>query len=272
MIASLALACTDYVLRGKDEDTNVPDDTVDSGDPAVDTDDTDVEDSAADTAEDTDPETGDPWPATEPVYINDASTLYSFDPDTRTATRIGTFREGGAALDGGMTDIAISLDGVMYGGSFDALYRIDPTTAECTFVATLGDELTGLTFVSDGRLVGAGAGVSFIDVRTGALDTLVAPGAYETSGDIVGLPDGYLYWSVWGGDLLIRVDPDTGATRRVGDVGVERLFGLGYADGALYAFTGTSDVIVVDETTAAAGAATDLPVNWWGAATNPVLW
>lgn len=264
----LLAACTDYDLNRKAEDP-APRDT-DTGEPEVDADTGEPEDTG-----DTDdtvivPDTGEV--ATEPVYINTDTTLYGFDPATGIATRIGEFLDGRDAVAGGMTDIAISPDGIMYGGSFDALYRINPATAECTFVAYLDDEMTGLTFVSDGRLVGAGEAVSFVDTSTGRLTTLVPRGEYSTSGDIIGLPDGMLYWTVTGGDQLVQVDPDDGTTRRRGTIGVSGIFGLGYAYGALYGFTSGGELVTIEASNGRVTATASLPGRWWGATTNPVLW
>jgi hypothetical protein len=268
LVTGFLTACSDYDLSSKEEDPKPPEpeDTAEI-----------VEDTAEipDTADTGDSGTvvvPDEEVATEAVYVNTSSSLYSFDPATGAATLIGDFREGGRAIEGGMTDIAIDLDGVMFGGSFSALYRINASTAECTFVATLDDEMTGLTFVSDGRLVGAGAGVSFVDTRTGALTPLVGVGEYYTSGDIIGLPDGMLYWTVTGGDDLIQVDPDSGETRRRGSVGVTGVFGLGYAYGDLLGFTSDGSVIVMSATNGRPSDESSLTGTWWGATTNPVLW
>lgn len=268
-VTVLLAACTDYDLNRKAEDppAKEPEDTAA---PITDTGDTgEPSDSGTDSGV---VEVPDTEVATEAVYINTDTTLFSFDPVTGVATRIGDFEEGGQEIAGGMTDIAIDLSGVMFGGSFEALYRINPTTAECTYVASLDDQMTGLTFVSDGRLVGAGEAVSFVDTRTGALTTLVARGEYYTSGDIIGLPDGMLYWTVTGGDGLVQVDPDTGETRRRGTVGVTGVYGLGYAYGDLFGFTSNGEVIEIDPTTGRSTSSSALSGRWWGATTNPVLW
>ena len=98
--------------------------------------------------------------------------------------------------------------------------------------------------------------------------------AYETSGDLVGLPDGYLYWTVLGGtnDELVRVDPVTGAAFWVGAVAGSRLFGLGYDDGTLYAFSSDGSILSIDPTTAATTVVSSDTTSWWGATTNPVVW
>lgn len=269
----LLLACSDFNLQSKDEPpTNQqPQDSapVDS-DPPVDTGDSDTTPGVTDT--DTDPP--DTMVATELVYAHTGATLYGFDPSTSTINRIGDFTDGGRALDAEMTDIAIDLNGYLYGVTWYDLYQIDPMTADCTWVQSLRDQGVGLTFVSDGRLVIAGEEVNFLDINTGALTPLLTNSQYTTSGDIVGLPDGFLYWTVsgWGGDDLVRVDPNTGDTELVGNTGAYSLYGVGYANGLLYAFSSTGQVVILDPATGTSGGRTDLGPSWYGATTNPVLW
>lgn len=281
---ALTWGCQDYTFAEEPkpatgDDTAAEVDTqVETGaDSGVDTgsavDSVPVDSAPEDTApEDTAPEdSGGPPVASESVYLNSASTLYAFDPTTQTATVIGTFRsDRGAVTD--MTDIAISLDGHLYGGSFTQLYEIDPTNARCVEKFALSDSGTGMTFLSDGRLVIAGAGVNVYDVSTGARETLVAAGRYSTSGDIIGLPDGFLYWTVQGGDQLVKINPSTGSAAVVGDLGVSGIYGLGYADGVTYGFTSGNKVIEIDETRGSVTATHSLSGTWWGATTNPVLW
>lgn len=269
MILVLLLACSDYDLREKAEGEEPAPDQ-DSAAPAVDTADTGDTAEPHETGGDVVVDTGEV--ATEPVYINTSEELYSYDPQANRSTLIGTFTEGGRPFTEGMTDIAIDLNGIMYGGSYTALYRINPNTAAVTWVASLADEMTGLTFVSDGRLVGAGMGVSFVDTNNGRLTTLVDEGRFQTSGDIVGLPDGKLYWTVVGGDDLVQVDPNTGNARNLGDVGWSKVYGLGYAYGVLYGFTSGGRVLEIDTGSAATLDDTHVPGGWWGATTNPVLW
>ncbi|MSP54177.1 MAG: hypothetical protein EXR69_00995 [Myxococcales bacterium] len=266
--------CQEYGLKNKVEEDPPPED---SGTPPIDTHtgDTAPVDSDTDTGEvvveDSPPPEDTAVVATESVYINTSDMLYSYDPATNTSARIGAFRSGGNAVTD-MTDIAIDLSGHMYGVSFSKLYSINPATAEASFVASVADSLTGLTFVSDGRLVGTGSKVSFVDTSSGALTTLVPAGRYTTSGDIIGLPDGMLYWTVEGGDDLVQIDPASGGTVRVGNIGVSGLYGLGYADGKMLGFTSGGRVVTIDESTARSGTASSLSGSWWGATTNPVLW
>jgi hypothetical protein len=225
------------------------------------------------------PDAGEPVipPAREPVYINTGDTLYSYDPETDRATVIGAFRSNQGAITG-MVDIAIDLSGRMYGGTTEQeIFRIDPDTARATHLARYDDILHGLTFLSDGRLVVAGRRVTIVDPLTGRTEEeLVGEGVYETSGDIIGLPDGKLYWSVRGGrgepDLLVRIDPRTSRTEELGATGVEAIYGLGFADSVLYGFLRDGARVALDQRNGRALSEEPLEGRWYGATTNPVLW
>jgi hypothetical protein len=224
------------------------------------------------------PDAGEEIPtASESVYINTGEMLYAYDPSTGNATRRGAFRSNQGDITG-MVDIAIDLGGRMYGGTTERqIWRIDPETGWCTFLATYSDILHGLTFLSDGRLVVAGHSVTIVDPLTGrTIETLVEEGEYETSGDIIGLPDGYLYWSVRGGqgnpDDLVRIDPRTGTTRVLGNTGATAIYGLGFADNVLYGFLRDGVLVRLNQNNGQATSEGTLDGRWYGATTNPVLW
>lgn len=209
---------------------------------------------------------------TEPVYLHTGSTLYSWDPDTGLLSLIGDFFDADGTELGLITDIAIDSDGHFYGVTYEGLYGIDGHSAEAWLLTELSTPLFGLTATSDGRVVGGGDGLYIIDTETGALETLVAPGVYETSGDLVGLPDGLLYWAVREGDGLVVVDPNTGANTRRGEIGVEGVYGLGFAGESLYGFTEEGQALQIDASTGEILSTTSLPGAWYGATTNPVVW
>lgn len=216
--------------------------------------------------------------ARETVYVNDSTTLYTYDAETGRTTRKGTFRAGSQNL-AGITDIAIdqggSLLGVRESGGTYELYRLNPDTAGGARIATLTVASNGLTFLPDGRLVSAGTSVVVLDRTTGrVVDTLVPAGRYATSGDIIALPDGYLYWSVLsaGADRLVRIDPDAKTTRDMGSTGVNGIYGLGYADGVLYGFTSGGRSVVLDPNTGRSSGSRPVAGDWWGATTNPARW
>jgi hypothetical protein len=208
----------------------------------------------------------------EPVYLHTSETLYSWDPESGTLGIVGNFFRADEAEIEGITDIAIDASGRFYGVSFSTLYGINGHTAEIWPISALDFPLFGLTCTSDGRLVGGGDGLVEIDPLTGAISTLVPEGHFETSGDLVGLPDGLLYWAVREGDELVVVDPNSGVTVPRGEIGVEHIYGLAYASGALYGFTPEGQVLEISPTTGDVLSQAALPGAWYGATANPVLW
>lgn len=255
---------------------------------AIDTDgagspDTDDSDAAS---PDTLPDDTDVVPvASAPIYAQTRDTLFTVDPQTGAVTEVAKFTTGGNALDG-VEDIAIDAQGRLFGGDRGAksggpytLYRIDPTSAVATPVCTVTVEPTALTFTSSGLLVAAGAGLlTTIDVDGGCdMEVLFQKAGWDTSGDVVGLPDGLLYWTIRGtnSDVLVTVDPVTKQEHVIGDIGFERLYGVGYdqGQGRLYGFSATGDVIEINSSTGAGSLLTqDASRAWWGATTNPVVW
>lgn len=209
------------------------------------------------------------------VYANTSTTLYEVDPASGGHTWIGNFREDGFEVNG-FVDIAIDRKGRMYGGTFDALYRIDPTTAEVIYLCDANHDMTGMAFSSDGVLfVGGGTSIHVMDVQTCNTEALLDSSTYSTSGDLVGLPDGYLYWTVRGNenDELVRVDPNTGATAWVGTIPEKGLYGLGYAEEQLFGFSSKGKIVRISPIGASAAVMVDNDeMAWWGATTNPVTW
>ena len=213
--------------------------------------------------------------AQAPVYANTSGSLYEVDPATGEVYFINDFFTAEGPVDH-FEDIAIDLSGHMYGGTGEYLYLINPSTAEVQPICELPIRTTALTFTDDGRLVvGSEKTILFLDVLTCETETLIANAFHETSGDIVGLPDGYLYWTVFGtdSDMLVQVDPNTGIEVEIGPVGYSRLFGLGYSDGQLYGFNSEGQVLRMSpQEGQAILSAQREDLSWWGAATNPVAW
>jgi hypothetical protein len=213
--------------------------------------------------------------ATAKVYANTSGTLFEVDPITGSMNYIGDFKENGQPVDH-FEDIAIDLSGHMYGGTGEFMYLINPNTAEVRSICPLEIDTTALTFTSEGELIiGVDATLYKFDVVDCSMEVLIANSYYETSGDIVGLPDGYLYWSVRGSgtDKLIKVNPNSGYEEWVGDIGEERLYGMGFANEKLFGFSGSGIIVEIDPETGLSSfmkEANDL--SWWGATTNPVMW
>jgi hypothetical protein len=269
-----AWGCSDYQVH-KTEDYSAGELETDTAPPESDPPERDPEPedtgepATEDTGHDEDPPIDVP---DQPVYLHTGTTLYSWSHETGLLGLVGDFHSAAGTELEQITDIAIDGDGRFYGVTLEGLYGINGYTAEVWRIADLAMPLFGLTATSDGRLVGGGDGLYLIDDLTGAFTELVAPGRYETSGDLVGLPDGLLYWAVRGGDDLVVVDPNTGAHTTRGVIGVERIFGLGYAGESLYGFTEEGQVLQISPSTGEVVSQSALPGTWYGATTNPVLW
>ena len=275
------LGCSDYRIHKSVSSSPLtePAAAVDTGVMAADTGGTFQEDSTVEAPSVDEPPAQD-TPNNEPpenspdekVYLHTGTELYSWDPDTGTLQIIGAFYRSDDGDVEAITDIAIDGSGLFYGVSYNTLYRIDGHTAEVWPISPIDFPLFGLTCTYEGRLIGGGDGLFEIDTETGAITTLVPAGTYETSGDLVGLPDGLLYWAVRDGDDLVVVDPSSGVTIARGEIGVEAIYGLGYADGSLYGFTEAGVVIEINPSNGQVVSSTSLPGTWWGATTNPSVW
>ncbi|MAA77665.1 MAG: hypothetical protein CL916_00275 [Deltaproteobacteria bacterium] len=212
--------------------------------------------------------------ATEVMYLHTSNLLYSWDEDGNIDT-IGQFyiQDDYAPS---ITDLAIDLSGKMYAISNSGLYKVDPNDARLEFVCTMDQYLVGLTFLADGRLLAAGDSILWVDPNSCARAVFVENEDYQTSGDIVGLPDGNLYWTVrgnGGGDELVRVNGITGETEYIGVIGTTNLWGVGYFNDVLYGFSSTGTIVHIDPNTAYAFHEEQTQGQyWWGATSNPVYW
>lgn len=223
-------------------------------------------------------------PAEEPAYVNTGKELYRFDPATNQAKPLAAFKP--ATTDSGMLDIGIDSSGVMYGVTGKKLWIIDPVTAACTSVADLDtnlEKVQGLTVLDDGRLVVAGLQLAVVDRTTAQItETIVSKNAgHESAGDVIALPDGFLYWTVRNGtkgDKLLRVDPDSGAVEDLGALyrgqrDFRGVYGLAYANDTLYGFTSEDFMIVIDPSDGRVlSEKKDMGGKWFGATSNPAEW
>lgn len=126
------------------------------------------------------------------VYAHTSNDLYRVDPDTLAVTRIGafTFTNGNDQI----TDIAIDKTGQMIGISFTSVYRIDPNSAATTRLTSgLTGTFNGLSFVPAAQIGQSGD------------DVLVATRNADGA--------------------VFRVDPMTGQTTQIGNMGAFRSSG-----------------------------------------------
>lgn len=120
------------------------------------------------------------------VFAHTATALYRVDPETLAISKIDDF--GWSHGDDEMTDIAIDNAGSMIGVSRTAVYRVDPMTAAATRLSDgLSGGFNGLSFVPAAML-----GQSGEDVLVGTRNL-----------------DG----------VVFRVDPATGGTSQIGNMG-----------------------------------------------------
>ena len=222
------------------------------------------------------------------VYGHSATTLYKVDPEALDAIELGPFQaESGGSIND-MTDIALDKDGVMYGVTFGALYRIDYAAKppSCKRLATLGTQFNGLTMIPAGMLdpdeevlvgVANDGGWWRVDVAAGASSaTLTKLGSYGgghvSSGDAVGIIGDAVYATTklggFGNDHVVTVDPKTGkVTKDLGTLPVSDLYGVGYWGGILYGFADNGRLYQVDLKTMSLKevALKAKPSSWWGA-------
>ena len=292
LLAALGLlaGCTTRPAGGDDDDSANDDDSADDDDTTADDDDTgsDDDDTADDddtgddddTATDDDDATPDDWTATEIMYAHTASELFSVDPEPPyTVTPVSTFFRSDGEPAPNITDLAVNLQGAMYGVSTNGLWRIAPVTGELEFVTETDDEFfVALTFLSSGTLLGGSNGdLLQIVVSPPALEVISAfPDGWEWDGDMVGLPDGLLYCAVKGVDddeaSLMIYDADDDSVVSVEPTGHTRLFGVGFGMGTLFGFTDGGDILSIDVDTGEATIVASPGHAFWGAATNPVRW
>ncbi|HEY3447491.1 MAG TPA: MopE-related protein [Myxococcales bacterium] len=210
------------------------------------------------------------------IWAHSSSTLFQVDPATFATTAVGNF-----GIED-MTDLAVTPDGILYGVSFTALYRVDKATGKASYIAPLtGTANNGLTFLPDGTLLASDSAgtVKRINPSNGTVTDIGSFGnGLSSSGDLVavqGVMYGISSTSAGGSDatgdnVLLRVDTATGAATPVGPIGFGNVWGLAYVSGRVVAFTSGGQIIEVDPQS---GKGTELSKKneaWWGAGMSPL--
>jgi hypothetical protein len=194
-----------------------------------------------------------PKPLVAQVFAHSANTLYELDPDTKAVSVVGDFQGCSSVI-----DLAIDKDGVVFATTFDGLYRVDPKTAKCSFVAS-GSYPNSLSFVPAGTLDPAaealvgyvGGDYVRIDTASGAVTTVGSlGGGYESSGDVVSVIGGGTYLTVKGNDCsdcIVEVDPKSGAMKKmIGKLDHSSVFGLAFWGGVAYGFDDSGTLFQID--------------------------
>lgn len=211
------------------------------------------------------------------LYLNDSSNdLYrvTFDADgNATRTFIG---------DTGRTfsDIAQSADGQLYGVEFTTLFRIDPDTAQTTFVGVIGDGSfsTSLSFGSDGLLYSSsGSSIIRFAPETPQNTSLfwTNPAGGNAAGDFLTIDDQmFVSWVAPSGTTqLLRLSLDASGnvagSEVLGTLPSES-FGLALGpNGEIFSATQTNLLLLDVPTTPIAGGTGAIPVTTVSGASNP---
>jgi hypothetical protein len=229
------------------------------------------------------------WPGKVPlknvIYAHTSSELWKWVPGTD-PVKVGNFGFAGGS-DQSMTDLAIDGDGLMYGISFDRLYRVSATTAKVRDLAALTGQYNGLTLVPKGTvdatteaLIAISNAGDWVRVTPKAgsatFQTLGAYGSgYSSAGDAFSI-EGRGTWAAvnpvsGAGTVLVEVDARTGKVQKtLGTVDGDSVYGLAGLGPKVYAFDASGLVLAWELATSQV--TTALPASkgqaWWGAAVS----
>jgi len=264
-------------LSDDDDDSDADDDDSAAGDDDSAAGDDDVfgdDDTVGD-----DDSSPDPWLATASMYAHTADDLYEVDDAPPYGhTLVSTFHRLDGEAPPNITDLAVSLDGQMYGASTRAIWHIAPGSGAMEMLLEAPDEFfVALTFLADGSLLVGGDNQLYrVDLGNGSYSVDATFTDWSWDGDMVGLPDGYLYCIMRGaGDTessLVIYDAVFDNVLSSSPTGVGSMFGVAYGSGTLFGFTDGGEIVTIDAATGVATQVATPGLSFWGAATNPVLW
>jgi hypothetical protein len=215
------------------------------------------------------------------MYVHTADQLYVVDDQAFDLTSVGMF--GLAMEEGGMTDMAVTPDGTLYGITNDKLYTINPVNAAATYVADVpGLSNVGLTFLPDGTLLATDqdGGVRRVDPTNGMVTEVGAfGGGFATAGDLVAVANGTMYAISDEGphgdeqdnNILLTVNTSSGVGTEVGQIGYGGVFGCAVANNRVYAFTRDGEIIEINASTGAGSLVREHAMEaFWGAGVTPL--
>ena len=205
------------------------------------------------------------------------SRIYRLTLGSRSLAPVTTVHDAtGRNLD--LYDVAADSHGNVFAEANSELSRIDLATGLATPIAyPRGFYGNALAFDGNDVLFSASdLAVNRFDPSTGAA-AVVAQLPASSSGDVVFLDATTLYATVSasGGDLLVRVDVQSGAVKTVGSTKASSVFGLFVDHGKLYGVTPNSfscrggDLLRIDPRTARSTRLGCLDAGLGGAATRP---
>jgi hypothetical protein len=155
------------------------------------------------------------------------SQLFLVDPDTGASSLVG------ATGVNGMTDLAITSAGQLFGANLTSFYSIDTGTGSATLIGNFGTttSMVGLDVASDGRFYGveAGGGLFRVDAGTGAA-TLLFGTPFFYGGDVTHFSGDIFYAAafVGGGTNLIEINAGTSTAVDLGQIALDVIPGLDF--------------------------------------------
>ncbi len=220
------------------------------------------------------------------LFAHTKDKLYAFDPGKSAMVEVGKFSFN--KKKGLVTDIALDQFRNLFAITFEDLFKCNPDTAACAWIAKLPAEFNGLTFIPESLVPGSKTEALIGISEKGAWNwikedgkggmTMKKLGTYGggwlSSGDafaVVGVGTFATLKKKSGGiDSLAKLDPKTGKLLKViGSTGVKGLFGFAWWADVFYGFSNDGKVYVIDVTTGKATEALQISapknVKWWGA-------
>lgn len=224
------------------------------------------------------------------IYAHTSDTLFTWRPgDAVEPEKVGTFEWPAGLKDQQMTDLAIDGDGLMYGVSFDHLYRVSAASGKTRSIGTFDKNIryNGLTLVPRGTVnVGAETLIAISTVGgwynvklpggTGPFTLLGSYGnGYGSAGDAFSIEDKGTWAAVTDedpGTLIVGVNAKTGAAINppLARLDATAIYGLAGVGSRIYAFDESGQVLAWDMSSNEVTVV--LPANdkrpWWGAAVS----
>jgi len=222
---------------------------------------------------------------TDKVYAHSADTLFEVDPNDLTVIVVGPFGWPAGYTGEQMTDIALDEAGHMVGVSFYEVFEVDKDTAECTHLAPLsGSGFNGLSYVEGvgidpgvPTLVGVNQAGSYvvIDPGTGQSTNVGSyGGGFGSSGDLVFVRGAGAFATAdhasYSSDVLVRIDPSSGAATVIGETGYQDIWGLAFWGGQVFGFTDSGQFLIIDTDTGQGSLVESTAYRFWGAGVTTV--
>jgi hypothetical protein len=197
------------------------------------------------------------------AYAHSADFLYEVRLPSGKVSPIG---ELGTQL----TDIALSQSGTLYGLSYTALYEIDVSNGNASFVTPVSAQsMVAMDVAPDGTFYTGSQALYVIDPQAGVLKKVASyPQGYTASGDLAFLGGRLLASASQQGsatDMLVELDINGAPAKLLGDMGYDCVWGLAAFGDTLYGLTCNGHVLSVNTQTGASTLLGETGIQFWGA-------